>query len=58
MAEPSRLVGREAELTLLNEFVDNLVTGTGHATLIEGEPGIGKSSIAHAAATTAEHRGC
>jgi DNA-binding CsgD family transcriptional regulator len=58
MAEPSRLIGRESELTLLTTFVDDLVTGTGHATLIEGEPGIGKSSLARAAATTATQRGC
>jgi DNA-binding CsgD family transcriptional regulator len=58
MPETSRLTGREAELTLLTTYVDNLVAGTGHATLIEGEPGIGKSSLARATARTAEHRGC
>ena len=54
----SGLVGRDAELTLLHEFVADLVAGTGRAVLIEGEPGIGKSSMARAAATIAEQRGC
>jgi predicted ATPase len=54
----TELVGRDAELTLLTSFVDDLVAGTGRATLIEGEPGIGKSSLARATATRAEQRGC
>jgi DNA-binding CsgD family transcriptional regulator/tetratricopeptide (TPR) repeat protein len=54
----SELVGRSAELTLLTEFVTDLTSGTGHATLIEGEPGIGKSSVARWVAKTAEQRGC
>jgi hypothetical protein len=54
----SKLVGRDAELTLLTEFVADLTTGTGRAALIEGEPGIGKSALARATATTAEHLGC
>jgi predicted ATPase len=54
----SRLVGREAELTLLTDFVTDLTAGSGRAALIEGEPGIGKSALARATATTAEHQGC
>ena len=54
----SDLVGREAELTLLNKHVDDLISGTGRATLIEGEPGIGKSSLARSVAGFAEQRGC
>jgi predicted ATPase len=54
----NELVGRDAELTLLANYVDELLAGTGRATLIEGEPGIGKSSIARATATRAEQRGC
>jgi DNA-binding CsgD family transcriptional regulator/tetratricopeptide (TPR) repeat protein len=54
----SRLVGRDAELTLLTEFVADLTIGTGRAILIEGEPGIGKSALARTTATTAEQQGC
>ncbi|WP_459716260.1 AAA family ATPase [Actinophytocola sp. KF-1] len=51
------LVGREAELTRLIGWLDDLATGSGHAILIEGEPGIGKSSLARAATAAAEDRG-
>jgi DNA-binding CsgD family transcriptional regulator len=51
------LVGREAELSRLIGWLDDLATGTGHAVLLEGEPGIGKSSLARAAVATAEERG-
>jgi tetratricopeptide (TPR) repeat protein len=51
------LVGREAELSRLVDWLDDLASGTGHAVLIEGEPGIGKSSLARAAVAAAEHRG-
>jgi DNA-binding CsgD family transcriptional regulator len=54
----SELVGRDTELTLLNAFVTDLTAGTGRAVLIEGEPGIGKSSIARRAADIAEQRDC
>jgi predicted ATPase len=42
------LVGRDIELALLVGRVDDLISGTGRAVLIEGEPGIGKSSLARA----------
>jgi DNA-binding CsgD family transcriptional regulator len=51
------LVGREAELTRLIGWIEDLATGTGHAVLLEGEPGIGKSSLARAAVAAAEQRG-
>jgi DNA-binding CsgD family transcriptional regulator len=51
------LVGRDAELSRLTRWIDDLATGTGHAVLIEGEPGIGKSSLARAAVTAAEQHG-
>lgn len=54
----SRLVGRDAELALLTEFVADVTAGTGRAALIEGEPGIGKSALARATATIAEQQGC
>jgi DNA-binding CsgD family transcriptional regulator/tetratricopeptide (TPR) repeat protein len=52
------LVGRDAELARLGEWVDDAVSGTGRAVFIEGEPGIGKSSVARAACSLAEQRGC
>jgi DNA-binding CsgD family transcriptional regulator len=52
------LVGRDVELAQLREWVEDLVLGTGRAVLIEGEPGIGKSSLARAAAAVAERHGC
>ncbi|HET9139945.1 ATP-binding protein [Actinophytocola sp.] len=52
------LIGREAELDQLEEWILDLIAGTGRAVLVEGEPGIGKSALARAAATMAEHQGC
>lgn len=51
------LVGRDAELAQLVTWTDDLASGTGQAVLIEGEPGIGKSSLARAAILVAEQRG-
>jgi DNA-binding CsgD family transcriptional regulator len=51
------LVGRDAELSRLIEWINELATGTGQAILLEGEPGIGKSSLARSAAVAAEQRG-
>jgi DNA-binding CsgD family transcriptional regulator len=52
------LVGRDAELTRLTELVDALTRGTGRAVLVEGEPGIGKSSLVRAAMALAEQQDC
>lgn len=51
------LVGRDAELDSLIGWMGDLTSGTGHAVLLEGEPGIGKSSLARAATAAAEERG-
>lgn len=51
------LVGRDAEYSRLMGWLSDLTTGTGHAILLEGEPGIGKSSLAHATVAEAEQRG-
>src|SRR5256885_17232161 len=58
MPNAAALVGREVELARLVEWVGDLISGTGRAVLIEGEPGIGKSSLARTAAAIAERRGC
>jgi DNA-binding CsgD family transcriptional regulator len=51
------LVGREAEINRLTGLIDLLARGTGQAILLEGEPGIGKSSLARAAVAAAEEHG-
>src|SRR5262249_53123676 len=38
-------IGRAAELTLLNGLVRGVAAGRGRAVWVEGEPGIGKSSL-------------
>src|SRR2546423_8569835 len=58
MPDATALVGRDVELARLVKWVEDLISGTGHAVLIDGEPGIGKSSRARAAAAVAEARGC
>lgn len=55
--DATALVGRDAELTRLHGWLDDLGAGTGRAILIEGEPGIGKSSLARAAIELAEYHG-
>ncbi len=42
------LVGRESELSRLTDLLRDLARGTGSAVLIEGEPGIGKSTLVRA----------
>jgi DNA-binding CsgD family transcriptional regulator len=42
---PSRWVGREQELTILRAGVEALSRGEGTVVWVEGEPGIGKSSL-------------
>jgi DNA-binding CsgD family transcriptional regulator len=51
------LVGRDAELARLYEWTVDLGAGSGRAVLIEGEPGIGKSSLARAMTTFADGLG-
>ena len=47
------LVGRESEISLLTGMVKEVSLGRGGVVLIEGEPGIGKSALVHAAVTDA-----
>jgi DNA-binding CsgD family transcriptional regulator/tetratricopeptide (TPR) repeat protein len=42
------IVGRENELSRLTDLLRDLARGTGNAALIEGEPGIGKSTLVRA----------
>ena len=52
------LVGRDNELALLDGLLREAARGRGAAVLIEGEPGIGKSALVHAAVTAAPDAGC
>lgn len=52
------LVGREKELARLRDSVEQVMSGTGQAVLVEGEPGIGKSSVVKAVAELGVRRGC
>ena len=52
------LVGRDSELALLNGLLREVARGRGSSVLIEGEPGIGKSALVHAAVAEAPEAGC
>ncbi|MGD0609325.1 MAG: AAA family ATPase, partial [Streptosporangiaceae bacterium] len=52
------LVGRDSEMTLLAGLIRELARGRGGAVLIEGEPGIGKSSLVRTAVAKAPEVGC
>ena len=61
MPEPSladQLIGRDLELTRLISCATQATAGHGQAVLIEGEPGIGKSTLVRAACAVAADRGC
>ena len=47
------LAGRANELSLLDGLFNDLARGGGNAVLIEGEPGIGKTSLVRSALATA-----
>jgi DNA-binding CsgD family transcriptional regulator/tetratricopeptide (TPR) repeat protein len=52
------LVGRDEELVLLEGLVAGLSKGVGGVVLVEGEQGIGKSSVLRAGLAGAEAAGC
>ena len=61
MPEPAltgQLVGRDLELSRLIRCAAEATAGHGQAVLIEGEPGIGKSTLVRAACAEAAGRGC
>ncbi len=51
------LVGRDGELGELLAGLDDVVSGSGRLFLLAGDPGIGKSRLAHEAAARARDRG-
>jgi DNA-binding CsgD family transcriptional regulator len=52
------LVGRDSELATLARLVKETAAGRGGSVLVEGEPGIGKSSLVRVALAEAADLGC
>jgi DNA-binding CsgD family transcriptional regulator/tetratricopeptide (TPR) repeat protein len=52
------LIGRGSEMAILGELMREAAAGRGRAVLIEGEPGIGKSTLVRAALAEAADVGC
>jgi len=52
------LIGRQRHLDRTREWITSLAAGRGRAVLVEGEPGIGKSSLMRSAADDAKTAGC
>ncbi|HEX3921383.1 MAG TPA: AAA family ATPase [Streptosporangiaceae bacterium] len=52
------LVGRDSELAVLTRLIRETASGHGRSLLIEGEPGIGKSTLVRAALAGAAEAGC
>lgn len=58
MAAARRLLERDREMAGLDSVLDDLVRdGRGRAVLLEGEPGIGKTTLLHELVTAAARRG-
>ena len=58
MTPAGTLIGRASELAILGELMRGVAAGQGRAVLIEGEPGIGKSTLVRAALAGAADAGC
>ena len=54
----AHFVGREAEVAVLHDAIAQLEAGLGGVVLVEGEPGIGKSSLVNVAAAAAAELSC
>ncbi|MEP7023779.1 MAG: AAA family ATPase [Actinomycetota bacterium] len=52
------LIGRDTEAAMLGRLVREVAGGRGRSVLIEGEPGIGKSTLVRAALAEAAELGC
>jgi DNA-binding CsgD family transcriptional regulator len=55
---PDQLVARYHELVRLNKLVRDLVIGNGSVVLVEGEPGVGKTTIVDSALHGSALAGC
>jgi DNA-binding CsgD family transcriptional regulator/tetratricopeptide (TPR) repeat protein len=58
VTQACRPVGRDSELAVLAGLVKEVAAGRGGAVLVEGEPGIGKSTLVRAALADAADLGC
>jgi DNA-binding NarL/FixJ family response regulator/tetratricopeptide (TPR) repeat protein len=59
VTDPARpLIGREHELDLLEQLLDETCAGSARFLLVTGEPGIGKSRLLAALVARAGQRGC
>jgi len=56
-AEPGKLVGRESELSALEERLTAAAAGSSSFVVVEGSPGIGKSALLSVVAAAAERSG-
>ncbi len=54
---PAALIGRDAELGVLDDVLDTLGSGDGGMVAVDGEPGIGKTSVLGELQKRAERRG-
>ncbi|HEY1344746.1 MAG TPA: ATP-binding protein, partial [Streptosporangiaceae bacterium] len=52
------LIGRDSDLAMLAGLVTEVAAGRGSSVLIEGEPGVGKSTLVRAALVAAADAGC
>jgi DNA-binding CsgD family transcriptional regulator/tetratricopeptide (TPR) repeat protein len=58
MTPAGTLIGRGSEMAILGELMREVAAGRGRVVLIEGEPGIGKSTLVRAALAGAAGAGC
>src|SRR6202012_4986932 len=58
VTSPDVLAGRADELALLDGYLRDLVRGDGNAVLIEGEPGIGKTTLVRASLASLPSGSC
>ncbi len=58
VTQAGALIGRDSELAMLDVLVTEAAAGRGSPMLIEGEPGIGKSSLVRSAVARAADAGC
>lgn len=58
LAPPEAFIGREAETALLRELVRKVATGHGGSLWVEGEPGIGKTSLVTVGLAEGHALGC
>jgi predicted ATPase len=53
----SDFIGRQEELVKMTNSLDDAISGQGRIVMLAGEPGIGKTRIAHELVTQADAKG-